>query len=84
MATKKAIAAHLEGVRWQLTRPDRLAFCAWFLGLTGLGSSADLSEEQGQRLLGHVGRCKNPEEIISLWRHASLPTSHTQVKGAVA
>ncbi|GAA5514918.1 hypothetical protein Dcar01_03682 [Deinococcus carri] len=84
--TKGQIAAHLEGGRWGLDRPTRLAFTSWLAERRDapLATSADLTEAEGRRVLNALQRCLKPKTLLDQWRAnpAGLP-GEAEVLGAV-
>ena len=68
--TKRQIAAHLEGPRWGfVNRERRVAFTAWLAGLSRpVGSSGDLTEQEGLDVLRIVERCPDPEAKVAEWQ----------------
>ncbi len=70
--TKRQIAAYLKGPRWGFVNDDRRrAFTAWLAGLESISSSGELTEEQGQTVLGIIKGCTDPEAKIAEWQTAT-------------
>ncbi len=84
--TKGQIAAHLEGRRWGLDRPTRLAFTSWLAERRDapLATSADLTEAEGRKALEALERCFKPKALLEQWRAnpAGLP-GEAEAMGAV-